>query len=101
MDVHKGDIVLSLFGRDKGTALFVIDIDGEFLVLADGKGRRLEHPKRKKQKHCQFLSREDCRVSEKLAAGDRVANIDVRRALAVFRENAKNQSDDDGKTGGG
>ena len=100
MEVRKGDIVLSLSGRDKGTALFVIDIDGEFLILADGKSRRLEHPKRKKAKHCKFLSREGCRVSEKLSTGERVANIDVRRALAAFRDRAIKQSDDD-QTGGG
>ena len=100
MELRKGDIVLSLSGRDKGSALFVADLDDGYAILVDGKGRRLERPKRKKQKHCRFLSRDACRVSEKLGMGERVTNNDVRRALAAFRAGAASQSDDD-KTGGG
>ena len=99
MEVHKGDIVLSLYGRDKGHTLFVADIDGAYLILVDGKSRRIEHPKRKKSKHCQFLARDRSRVSEKLRAGERVANIDVRRALAALRAEATGQNDDNGDTG--
>jgi len=99
MEVHKGDIVLSLSGRDKGRALFVSDIDGPYLILVDGKSRRIEHPKRKKSKHCQFLARDSSRVSEKLRTGERVANIDVRRALAALRAGAAGQSEDNGDTG--
>ena len=102
MEIRKGDIVQSLFGRDKGNALFVADVDDGFVVLVDGKSRRLEHPKRKKLKHCKFLARETSRVSEKLGAGERVTNSDVRRALAAFNAGAANSIiDDDGKTSGG
>ena len=86
MEVSKGDIVLSANGRDKGKALFVADVDGEYVILVDGKSRRLEHPKRKKWKHCVFLTSDRSRVSEKLKAGERVANSDVRRALAAFHD---------------
>ena len=86
-------------GRDKGRALFVTEIDGAYLILVDGKSRRLEHPKRKKQKHCMFLARDSSRVAEKLREGERVANSEVRRALAAFYAGANEQSDD--QTGGG
>ena len=84
MEVQKGDIVQSRNGRDKGKALFVADVDDGYLILIDGKSRRLEHPKRKKEKHCMFLAREHCRVSEKLRVGEKVVNSEVRRALAAF-----------------
>jgi len=100
MDVSKGDIVLSRNGRDKGKALFVADVDDDYVVLVDGKSRRLEHPKRKKRKHCLFLANDGSRVSERLRAGERVANSDVRRALAAFHAGANGQSDDD-EIGGG
>ena len=101
MELRRGDIVLSLCGRDKGHALFVADLDDGYAILIDGKGRRLEHPKRKKQKHCKFLARDASRVSEKLGMGERVTNNDVRRALAAYRAGVATQSDDDDKTGGG
>ncbi|MCL2843173.1 MAG: KOW domain-containing RNA-binding protein [Oscillospiraceae bacterium] len=89
MKVCKGDIVRSQNGRDKGKSLFVAEVDGEFLVLVDGKSRKVEHPKRKKEKHCMFLVREDSRVAEKLRSGERVNNSDIRKALAAFRNNAQ------------
>ena len=88
MEIAKGDIIQSKNGRDKGRALFVIDVEETYLVLVDGKRRRIEQPKRKKVKHCMFLTRESGRVAEKLQAGERVANIDVRRALAAFAAGA-------------
>ena len=85
MEICKGDIVQSQNGRDKGKPLFVLDVEDEYLILVDGKSRRVEHPKRKKEKHCGFLARRtDCRVSEKLRAGEKVNNSEIRRAIAAF-----------------
>jgi len=85
MEVCKGDIVQSENGRDQGKPLFVLEVEGDYLILVDGKSRRVEHPKRKKEKHCRFLDRRmDCRVSEKLRAGEKVNNSEIRRAIAAF-----------------
>ena len=48
MDIAKSDLVLATAGREKGRLFFVVDIQNEYLLLADGKSRRLEAPKRKK-----------------------------------------------------
>ena len=98
MEVQKGDIVRSINGRDRDRALFVLEVDGDYLVLIDGKSRRLEHPKRKKKKHCTFLSREESRVAEKLRSGEKVGNSEVRRALAAIEAAAKQEP---AVTGGG
>jgi len=95
MELQKGDLVQSQNGRDKGKALFVADLDGEYLILVDGKSRRLEQPKRKKQKHCIFLARDSSRVAEKLRAGERVTNSEVRRALAAWNAGAAEQADEE------
>ena len=50
-----GQIVRSLAGHDKGALFCVLDTDGGYLLLCDGKRRRLERPKRKKEKHTQLL----------------------------------------------
>ncbi len=84
MELEKGDIVRSLAGRDRGKLFYVVETDGEYVTIADGKGRRLEKPKRKKQKHVQKVSHIDSRVAEKLLSGDRVLNSELRRDLAVF-----------------
>jgi hypothetical protein len=49
----RGTIVFSKAGRDKGKAMVILESDGEYLTLADGKTRSLQKPKRKKIKHVQ------------------------------------------------
>lgn len=86
MDIARSDIVKSIAGRDKGKYFFVLDTDGEFLVLADGKIRRIENPKRKKRKHTVFVERSDCRIAEKLRSEEKVTNSELRRTLAAYGE---------------
>ena len=57
MDIVKSNIVKSTAGRDEGDLFFVLDIQEEFLLLADGKRRRVENPKRKKCKHVAYVGR--------------------------------------------
>ena len=82
MDIARSDIVISTAGRDKGKLFFVLDVEGEFLLLADGKTRHLEKPKRKKRKHVVFQARFDCRTAEKIRSGEKLANSDLRKTLA-------------------
>lgn len=51
MDIEKGSLVYSRAGRDKGTLFVVIDIEGDWVYLADGDTRRAQKPKKKKLKH--------------------------------------------------
>ena len=71
-----------LAGRDKGQLFFVIDTDDQFVYLADGKGRRLESPKRKKRRHVRKLPLYASRVAEKIRNGDKVLNSELRRELS-------------------
>ena len=49
MDVARSDVVRSCAGRDSGQLFFVVELDESYVYLADGKGRRVEKPKRKKR----------------------------------------------------
>ena len=84
MDIARADIVRSTAGRDKGKLFFVLEEEGDFLLLADGKTRRLERPKRKKRKHAAFAARSDCRAAEKIRSGEKITNSELRRTLASF-----------------
>ena len=54
MELSRGQIVKSLSGRDKNRYFVILDIEDGYVWLADGKVRKLEHPKRKKTKHIQI-----------------------------------------------
>lgn len=86
------DIVEAINGRDKGTVFFIINIEDEYIYLADGKGRPIERPKKKKRKHVRFISRRDTETAHKIRAGLKVQNSELRRALAAFTaENGQNE----------
>lgn len=53
-----GKIVMSIKGRDKGQYLAVIGESGEYLILANGRHRKLDNPKHKKSKHVEFSKKE-------------------------------------------
>ena len=93
MDISKSDIIESLAGRDKGKFFYVIDVEENFVLIADGKGRKLENPKRKKLKHVRRVSRTETRVAVKIQNGDKVLNSELRRDLATFGQqfNSQNQ----------
>ena len=93
MEISRADVVVSLAGRDKGQLFFVLDTDDLFVYIADGKGRRLEQPKRKKRKHVRKLPQTDTRVAEKIRNGEKVLNSELRRELAAYGQkfNSQNQ----------
>ena len=78
------DVVLSTTGRDNGKMFYVIGIENEYLLLANGKDRTLDKPQRKKQKHVQKVLRSETRVAEKIRSGDKVLNGELRRDLAFI-----------------
>ena len=93
MDISKSDIIISLAGRDQGKLFYVIDVKDGYAVIADGKGRKLENPKRKKLKHVRRVSRTETRVAMKILNGDKVLNSELRRDLAAIGQqfNSQNQ----------
>ena len=83
-DLILSDVVVSTAGRDQGELFYVVGTDPVYLMLANGKDRTLDKPKRKKRKHVQKVLRAETRVAAKLASGDKVLNSELRRDLAFF-----------------
>ena len=86
MEIAKSNIVRSDAGRDKGKLFIVLAVEGEYLLLVDGKSRKVENPKRKKRRHVLFVSAEETRLADKLKRGEKITNSELRRTLAIFRE---------------
>ena len=86
MDIARSDIVRAVAGRDKGKLFFVLAVEEEYLLLADGRHRKLESPKRKKRKHAVFVARGQGRTAEKIRNDEKVMNSELRRTLAAFGE---------------
>ena len=72
MDI--ANLVQATAGREQGKYFFVLETDGEYLLLADGKSRRLEKPKRKKRKHIEQIPRTESRIAEKIRNGEQGKN---------------------------
>ena len=96
MDIVKANIVTSTAGRDKGEVFFVLATEGDFLLLADGKTRPVERPKRKRRKHAALLRRDGGAVSqriiaesaapvaEKIRSKEKITNSELRKAIAAY-----------------
>lgn len=85
MDIAKSNIVRSDAGRDKGKLFVVLAVEGEYLLLADGKSRKVESPKRKKRRHVLFVAEDESRLSERIKGEERITNSELRRTLAAYR----------------
>ena len=84
MEIEKADVVISLNGRDVGKRFLVVGKNDGYSLIADGKGRRLEKPKLKKNKHLKLEDKAGGLVADKLAGGQKVTNNEIRRVLAKY-----------------
>ena len=91
-DLFISDVVRTTSGRDEGGIYYVIQADPNYLYLANGKDRTLDKPKRKKRKHVEKVLRSETRVADKLRAGDKVLNGELRRDLADLCQNMQSNT---------
>lgn len=85
MDVFAGDIVYSKAGRDKDKAFVVLSVsDSQYVMLADGRQRPVNKPKKKKIKHLLKSGHSSAYIAQKLAEDVKVTNPDLKKVLAEF-----------------
>ena len=84
MDIAKSNIVKSIAGRDTGELFFVLATEGDFLLLANGKRRRVENPKRKRCKHVVLISNSDSPLAQRLRSNEKITNSELRKAIAAL-----------------
>ena len=79
-----GGAAESLAGRDKGRLYLIVGKDGDALLLADGKYRQVNAPKRKNQRHVRLLPQFYPAIAERIAQG-KDENSSVRAALCALQ----------------
>lgn len=80
-----GMFASSKSGHDKDNLYIIIKEDGEYVYLADGKTKTLEHPKKKNRKHIQIIKKEqDMALTEALQTGERIQNEQIKRAIRLY-----------------
>ena len=83
--IEEADIVISLNGRDGGKRFLVVGTnEASYSFLADGKGRRIEKPKLKKNRHLKLEEKAYGPIADKFKNGEKVTNSEIRRALAQY-----------------
>ena len=95
------DIVISINGRDAGKRFIVIKTDADYSLIADGKNRRYEKPKRKKNKHLKFEDKANSHIADKLKEGEKVTNNEIRRFLASYATEHQSESTAERSSEGG
>ncbi len=86
MNFERAQIVRSLKGHDEGQLFCVMDTEGDRLLLANGKERRVSAPKRKSSKHVAPAGSMDHPTIEKVRKGQPVRDKELRQLLARFRD---------------
>lgn len=85
-DITIGQVVKSKAGRDKGRLFVILDIVDDFYVLlVDGRLRKLESPKKKNIKHLGIYNHTIDDISEKKAKKE-INNSYIRKVLAPFNK---------------
>ena len=80
-----GQIVYSKSGRDKGNPFVIVRAEGQYLFLADGRLRKLERPKKKKDIHVQKTNTILSEIKAALELNGRLTDADVRKALSAVK----------------
>lgn len=79
--VQLGQVVYSISGRDAGHYFIVVDIDGKFVYICDGKLRTLNKVKRKNARHLNAADEINDILSNRIKAG-KATNKEIRSYLS-------------------
>ena len=86
MELKKGMLVISKAGHDKDSWYVVLDIEGNYAYLVNGKTKTMEDPKKKKLMHLQPVNIIPENLQEKMDNGRQWINEDVKRALKLIKK---------------
>ena len=86
MEITRAHLVEATAGRERGKLFYVLETDGDYLLLADGKSRKVEAPKRKKRKHVRFVADTGDRVAGKIRENEKITNSELRKSIASYTD---------------
>ncbi|HIZ44325.1 MAG TPA: KOW domain-containing RNA-binding protein [Firmicutes bacterium] len=85
MRAEKGWFAVSAAGHDKGKLYVIVGWQDGYYLLADGKRKTLERPKRKKEKHLRVVHAQDDALVTGFKEQKPVRNEDVKRAIKLYQ----------------
>ena len=81
-DICIGQVVRNTSGRDTGRLFFVVKVvDDEYVLISDGKKRKLEKPKLKKVKHLQKYDIINSTVKSMIESNESITDAFLRAEL--------------------
>ena len=80
MSLQEGDVVVATAGKEKNQIFVVLETDGKFCYIVDGKRLKLTKPKKKSLKHVQKASKIGF-DAQKLKSGQENVNAEIRKFL--------------------
>ena len=87
LPVEVGSVVISKAGRDQGRTFLVVgEVDDDFVMVANGALRKMDHQKKKRRKH---LKPTGCVVEalrQRLSQGEPVEDHELRAWLSEEEE---------------
>ena len=79
--IRVGQVAKSLSGRDVNRLFFIIKvIDNQYVLIADGKKRKLDRPKQKKVKHLKIYDLYNDKVENRIVS-DNITDAFLRAEL--------------------
>ncbi len=84
-DYEIGDVVISKAGHDKGLSYVIINIDKDFVYLADGRLKKIEKPKKKNVKHIHILHIDNNYIKNKCI--DNIKDEEIKYFLKAYGGN--------------
>ncbi len=82
-EFQRGMFARSLAGHDKGRLYIILDTDGEYVYLADGKNRLPDAPKKKRRCHVQVDYHISAFIQDRLNSCGRLRDEDIKRAIKL------------------
>lgn len=80
-----GQLVRSRAGRDKGKLFLILDVlDDEYVLVVDGKVRKIDRPKKKKLKHLVFYNTTIDKFRENIENDHKMNNAFIRKLIEPF-----------------
>lgn len=80
-----GQLVRSRAGRDKGKLFLILDVlDDEYVLVVDGKIRKIDRPKKKKLKHLVFYNTTIDKLRENIENDRKMNNAFIRKLIEPF-----------------
>ncbi|MBE5821602.1 MAG: RNA-binding protein [Clostridiales bacterium] len=81
MLVSIGSLVISKNGRDKDKYFLVVKIEDDYVYLCDGDMRKVDNPKKKKQKHIQATKYFSEDMAKKIHENVKLTNRDIKDSI--------------------